>query len=92
MGYAVYSMRGGYRHHEESEADEFFEAAEKARKAVEKMHDLASEMEHRYGDRYFGGRGNYGMRDDYYGRREHDMWDDEMPYGDRRRDSRGRYM
>lgn len=84
-------MRGG-RHHDESEADEFFEAAEKARRAVEKMHDLASEMEDRYGERYFGERGRYGMRGDYYGRRDHEMWDDDM-YGERRRrDSRGRYM
>ena len=85
-------MRGGSRH-EGSEADEFFEAAEKARKAVEKMHDLACEMEDRYGERYFGERGRYGMRDDYYGRRDHEMMDDDMMYGERRRrDSRGRYM
>lgn len=53
---------------------------------VEKMHELASEMEDRYGERY------YGMRGGYYGRRDHGDWDDEM-YGERRRrDSRGRYM
>jgi hypothetical protein len=85
MGYQIYSLKGGH-HREESEADEFFEAAEKARRAVEKMHDLASEMEHRYGERY------YGMRGDRYGMRDHEMWDDDM-YGERRRrDSRGRYM
>ena len=89
MGYSVYNLRSGYRH-DESEADEFFEAAEKARKAVEKMHDLACEMEDRYSERYYGGR--YGMRGDGYGRRDHEMWDDEMPYGERRRrDSMGRY-
>lgn len=87
MGYAVYNFRGG-RHHG-SEADEFFEAAEKARRAVEKMHDLATEMESRYGERYFGEHdGYYGDR---YDRRDHG-WDDDM-YGERRRrDSRGRYM
>lgn len=85
MGYSVYSLRGG-SHNPESEAEEFFEAAEKARKAVEKMHELACEMEARYGERY-------GMRGGYYGRREHENWDDMDMYGDRRRrDSRGRYM
>jgi len=91
MGYAVYNLKG--RHHsEESEADEFFEAAEKARRAVEKMHDLACEMEERYSERYYGGRG------DYYGHRDHEMWDDDPrmdqrdPYMERRRrDSMGRY-
>ena len=77
-------MKSG-RHNEDSEADEFFEAAEKARRAVEKMHDLACEMEDRYSERYYGGRGRYGMRD-------HEMWDDDMPYAERRRrDSMGRY-
>lgn len=86
MGYSIYSLKSG-RHHEGSEADEFFEAAEKARKAVEKMHDLACEMEDRYSQRYYGERGGY------YGRREHEMMDDDMMYGERRRrDSRGRYM
>lgn len=92
MGYNVYSLRSG-KHYAESEADEFFDAAEKARKAVEKMHELACEMEDRYGERYYGERGRYGMRDDRYGRREPEMWDDDMPYMERRRrDSRGRYM
>ena len=88
MGYSVYNFRS--RHHsEESEADEFFEAAEKARRAVEKMHDLASEMEDRYSHRYYGMRDNYGDR---YDRRDREMWDEDM-YGERRRrDSRGRYM
>ena len=82
MGYRVYSFRDS-RYGQKSEADEFFHAAEKAREAVEKMHELACEMEDRYGERYFGER---------YGRREHEMWDDDM-YGERRRrDSRGRYM
>jgi len=91
MSYRVISMRGD-RYGRKSEADEFFHAAEKARAAVEEMHDLACEMEEKYGERYFGERGRYGMRDDYYGHRDHDMWDDDM-YGDRRRrDSRGRYM
>ena len=90
MSYRVISMRDGY--HSRSEADEFFEAAEKARRAVEKMHDLACEMESRYGERYFGEREHYGMRDDYHGRREPDSWDDDMYSERRRRDSRGRYM
>lgn len=85
MGYNIYSLKSG-RHHEGSEAEEFFEAAEKARKAVEKMHDLACEMEDRYGERYFGER---------YDRRDHDdreRWDDDMRYEERRRrDSMGRY-
>lgn len=86
MGYNIYSMKSG-RYHGDSEADEFFEAAEKARKAVEKMHDLACEMEDRYSERYYGERGRYGMR------RDPEMWDDDMPYMERRRrDSRGRYM
>lgn len=83
MSYRVISMRGG-EYGRKSEADEFFHAAEKAREAVETMHDLACEMEEKYGERYFGGRGDYGRRDE--------MWDDEMRYGDRRRrDSMGRY-
>lgn len=91
MGYRVYSFRDS-NHGQKSEADQFFRAAEKARAAVEEMHDLACEMEDRYGERYFGERGRYGMRDDYYGRRDHEMWEDDM-YGERRRrDSRGRYM
>ena len=90
MGYSVYSLRSGH-HRDESEAEEFFDAAEKARKAVEKMHDLAREMEDRYGERYFGSR--YGMRGDYYARRDHEGWDEMDMYGERRRrDSRGRYM
>jgi len=84
MGYTIYSTKGAH-HREESEADEFFEAAEKARKAVEKMHDLACEMEDRYSERYYGMRGSYGRRD-------HEMWDDDMYMERRRRDSRGRYM
>lgn len=94
MGYRVFSLKDS-RYGAKSEAEEFFHAAEKARAAVETMHDLACEMEDRYGERYFGERGGYygdryGMRGDYYGRRE--MWDDDM-YGERRRrDSRGRYM
>ena len=92
MGYSIYSLKGG--HHAGSEAEEFFEAAEKARRAVEKMHDLASEMEDRYSERYYGDR--YGMRS--YGRRggygEREDWDDmdEMYGMRRRRDSRGLYM
>ena len=87
MGYSIYSLKG---HHGGSEAEEFFEAAEKARRAVEKMHDLASEMEDRYSERYYGMRG-YGRRGGY-GERED--WDDmdEMYGMRRRRDSRGRYM
>ena len=85
MSYRIISMRGD-RYGRKSEADEFFHAAEKARAAVEEMHDLACEMEERYGERYFGERGRYGMRD-------HEMWDDDMPYAERRRrDARGRYM
>lgn len=85
MGYRVYNFRDS-RYGQKSEADEFFRAAEKARAAVEEMHELACEMEDRYGERYFGERGGS------YGRREHEMWDDDM-YGERRRrDSRGRYM
>lgn len=90
MGYRVYNFRDS-RYGQKSEADEFFHAAEKAREAVEKMHELACEMEDRYGERYFGERdGYYGDR--YGMRREPEMWPDEM-YGERRRrDSRGRYM
>lgn len=84
MGYAVYNLRGGSYGRKSSEADEFFEAAEKARKAVEKMHELACEMEDRYSERYFGDR---------YDRRDHDHWDDDdMRYEERRRrDSMGHY-
>lgn len=89
MGYRVFSMRDS-RYGSKSEVEEFFHAAEKAREAVEKMHDLACEMEDRYGERYFGERSDYyGSR---YGRRDREEWDDDM-YGERRRrDSRGRYM
>ena len=92
MSYRVISMRGD-RYGRKSEADEFFHAAEKARAAVEEMHDLACEMEDKYGERYFGERGRYGMRDGY-GRRDHEDWDemDDMYGMRRRRDSRGRYM
>ena len=85
MGYRVFSFRDS-RYAQKSEADEFFHAAEKARESIEKMHDLAREMEDRYGERYFGERGGY------YGGHEPEMWEDDM-YGERRRrDSRGRYM
>lgn len=89
MGYRVYSF--GRKDHDGSEADEFFEAAEMARRSVEKMHHLAKEMESRYGERYFGMRHDgYGERHDGYGERHHEDWDD---YGERRRrDSMGRYM
>ena len=96
MGYRVFSFRDS-RYAQKSEADEFFHAAEKARESIEKMHDLAREMEDRYGERYFGERGGYygdryGMRGGYYGGHEPEMWEDDM-YGERRRrDSRGRYM
>lgn len=83
MGYSIYSLKGGRRDGEE--AEEFFEAAEKARRAVEKMHDLACEMEDRYSERY------YGMRGGSYGRRDHEMWDDDPYMERRRRDSMGRY-
>lgn len=86
MGYRVFSF--GRKDHHGSEAEEFFDAAEMARRSVERMHELAEEMEHRYGERY------YGMRERYpdYGMR-HDGWDDWDGYGERRRrDSRGRYM
>ena len=92
MGYRVYSF--GRKDHHGSEADEFFEAAEMARKSVEKMHELASEMEDRYGERFYGMRNDgYGER---YGMREHygerDMWDSPEYHERRRRDSMGRYM
>ena len=78
MGYRVYDF--GRREHHDPEAEEFYEAAERARESVEKMHHLAKEMEHRYGERYFG------MRE------HHDGYDD-WGYGERRRrDSMGRYM
>lgn len=81
MGYRVISMKDG-RYGRKSEADEFFHAAEQAREAIETMHCLAEEMEDRYSSR-FGDR---------YDRRDYEMWDDEMHYGDRRRrDSMGRY-
>ena len=94
MSYRVISMRG---HHDGmSEADEFFHAAEKARESVEKMRRLASEMESRYGERYYGMRHDgYGMRE-YYPMYEHygerDMWDSPEYHERRRRDSMGRYM
>lgn len=93
MGYRIYSFSG--KGHHGSEAEEFFEAAEMARKSVEKMHHLASEMEDRYGERFYGDR--YGMRGDYYGMRhdgygEREMWDEPMMHERRRRDSMGRYM
>lgn len=76
------------RYGQKSEADEFFRAAEKAREAVETMHELACEMEDRYGERYFGERGRSGS----YGQRDPEMWDDAS-YGERqRRNSRSRYM
>ena len=89
MGYRVYSF--SHKRHHDSEADEFFEAAEKARRAVEKMHDLATEMEDRYSERYYGMR-DHDWDDDRYSRRDRYDWDDDMMHERRRRDSRGRYM
>lgn len=83
--YRIYDF--GRKDHHDPEAEEFYEAAEMARKSVEKMRSLAKEMEYRYGERYFGMREHdgYGMRE------HHDGWDDM--YGERRRrDSMGRYM
>lgn len=68
MGYRVYSF--GRKGHEGSEAEAFFRAAETARAAVEDMHNLACEMEDRYGERFYGMRNDgYGMRGDGYGMR-----------------------
>lgn len=85
MGYRVISFRG------RSESHEFDEALEMAKEGMARVCELAEEMRDRYGERgYYGDR--YGMRGGYYGRRDHDEWEDDM-YGERRRrDSRGRYM
>jgi hypothetical protein len=86
MGYRVISFRG-----EDSDTREFKEAAKMAKEGVERMCELADEMRDKYSERsYYGDR--YGMRGSY-GRRDHEMWDDDDMYGERRRrDSRGRYM
>lgn len=89
MGYRVYDF--GRREHSGSEAEAFFRAAEKARAAVEEMHDLACEMEDRYGERFYGMRNDgYGMRENYP---QHDGYGERGMWGERRmRDSRGRFM
>lgn len=80
MSYRIISMRGD-RYGRKSDTDEFYEAMEMAKEGLERVCELAEEMREQY-----GGRGGYGRRD-------HEMWDDEMPYGERRRrDSRGRYV
>lgn len=80
MGYRVISFRG------RSESREFDEALDMAKEGMARVCELAEEMRDRYGE-----RGNYGMRGSY-GRRDHDEWEDDDMYGERRmRDSRGRY-
>jgi hypothetical protein len=57
-----------------------------AKEGMARVCELAEEMRDRYGE-----RGNYGMRGSY-GRRDHEDWEDDDMYGERRmRDSRGRY-
>ena len=57
---------------------EFKKAAMMAKEGLERMCELAEEMEDKYSERTsYSGRGDYGERDEYY---------------ERRRDSRGRYM
>ena len=105
MGYKVYNF--SHKGHRDSEADEFFRAAEMARRGVEKMHALASEMEDRYSERMYGMRhDDYGMRRDGYGERYgmrenypeyghygmREEWDEPMMHERRRRDAMGRYM
>ena len=94
MGYAVYSLRGG-NYGRKSGAMEFEEAAMMVEEGLECMRELAEEMKEQYGERRggsYGSRGGYGMRGSY-GRRDHDEWEDDDMYGERRRrDSRGRYM
>ena len=84
MGYRVISFRG------KSESREFDEALEMAKEGMARVCELAEEMRDRYGERgYYSDR--YGMRGSY-GRRDHDEWDDDDMYGERRRrDSMGRY-
>lgn len=78
MGYNVYNTRGRYGR-KSSDAREFYEAMDMAKEGMERICDLAEEMMEQY-----GGRGGYGRRD-------HEMWDEE--YGERRRrDTRGRFM
>lgn len=78
MSYRIISMRGD-RYGRKSDTDEFYEAMDMAKEGLERVCELAEEMREQY-----GGRGGYGRRD-------HEMWDEE--YGERRRrDSRGRYM
>lgn len=80
MSYRVISFRG------RSESREFDEALEMAKEGMARVCELAEEMRDRYGE-----RGNYGMRGSY-GRRDHEDWEDDDMYGERRmRDSRGRY-
>ena len=92
MAYAVYSLRGG-NYGRKSEVMEFEEAAMMVEEGLECMRELAEEMKEQYGERRgsYGSRGGYGMRGSY-GRRDHDEWEDDDMYGERRRrDSMGRY-
>ena len=84
MSYRVISFRG------RSESREFDEAMDMAKEGMARVCELAEEMRDRYGERsYYGDR--YGMRGSY-GRRDHEDWEDDDMYGERRmRDSRGRY-
>ena len=78
MGYRVISFRG------RSESREFDEALDMAKEGMARVCELAEEMRDRYGE-----RGYYGDR---YGRRDHDEWEDDDMYGERRRrGSMGRY-
>lgn len=97
MGYNVYSLR----EREGSEASEFKRAAKMAKDALERMCDLAEEMEDRYSERGGYGRrdggmserGGYGNRGDYGGRGGYGRRDEYDEMNERRmRDSQGRYM
>ena len=88
MGYRVISFRD-HGYHSDHDTEKFYEAAEMARRGVEKMRDLAEKMEHLYGERMYGMREHYPEHE--YMRRRGDF--DYDMYGERQmRDSRGRYM
>lgn len=87
MAWNIYRFGEKSHHGAGSDAEAFYEAAKMAKEGVATMMELAEEMEHKYGERYYGERGGY------YGGREHEDWERDGMYGDRRRrDSMGRYM
>lgn len=77
MGWTMMRERGG-----SESSRELKRAVMMAKEGIERICDLAEEMEEQYGE-----RGSYGLRG--YGERYGERYDD---YGERRRDSRGRYM